>query len=463
MTPSAATPEGEPRATKATTGTVRDEIASAHEEAPKRKRLATAPRASTLPSDAIARAMARVEKTVGAHFPEALDSVKASLGVAAISCFSDQTHPMALIFVATPGAGKSTQLGFLMPIGDDDPLNAYFYRCDDFTPKSFVSHRADRNEKQLMKIDLLPQLRDKVLITKELAPLFKGKREEIVENFARLTAVLDGEGLVTNSGAHGRRGYTGRYVFQWLGAVARPSLTAELLAVIAELGPRMLFYDGDRPLNTTAGLVKLGQTAASDQGQQQCRDAVRAFVTTLYQRVPPRSTTTDTITVSEAQLTLIALWAQVLARLRTTLLVDTSGTFEIAPEHCERIFWLLRSLALGGALAHGRNAVNDYDLAQVAHTALSSGIHGRARALRAVLECGGSATTPEITAHGGGTPPTARQYMDQLALVGLATFTDGDSTEPATVTLAPAADADFGQLIGVPMLKAKRGEGEGPC
>jgi hypothetical protein len=189
-------------------------------------------------------------------------------------------------------------------------------------------------------------------------------------------------------------------------------------------------------------------------------------VTTLYQRIPPRTTTTDTITISEVQLTLIALWAQVLARLRTTVVVDTDDTtasVEIAPEHCERIFWLLRILALGSALAHGRNAVNEYDLGQVAHTALSSGLRGRARVLRALLECGGSATTPEITAHGGGTHPTALRYMRELAVVGVVTFTDGDPTEAAAVTLTDAPDADFRRLIGAPMLKGKRGEGEGAC
>jgi hypothetical protein len=47
----------------------------------------------------------------------------------------------------------------------------FLLRVDDFTPASFVSHAANRKKSQLESIDLLPRVKDKVMLTKELAPL----------------------------------------------------------------------------------------------------------------------------------------------------------------------------------------------------------------------------------------------------------------------------------------------------
>src|SRR5262249_28943290 len=156
--------------------------------------------------------------------------VKAALAVVAVGCLKDNTQPTTLVFVAPASAGKSLALTFLMPTGEKDDFgNRYFYRSDKFTAASFVSHRADASKKQLSSIDLLPRLKRKTLLTKELAPVFNGKREELMDRFATLTAILDGQGYVSDSGAHGRRGYEQAINFQWLGATTPP--TPELLAI----------------------------------------------------------------------------------------------------------------------------------------------------------------------------------------------------------------------------------------
>ncbi len=46
-------------------------------------------------------------------------------------------------------------------------------RVDNFTPKSFVSHAASVAQDKLGEIDLLPKIRNKTMLTKELAPLFR--------------------------------------------------------------------------------------------------------------------------------------------------------------------------------------------------------------------------------------------------------------------------------------------------
>jgi hypothetical protein len=52
-------------------------------------------------------------------------------------------------------------------------------RLDQFTPKAFVSHAANRKPEQLAKIDLLPKLKDKTLLVKELAPIFRGREDSL--------------------------------------------------------------------------------------------------------------------------------------------------------------------------------------------------------------------------------------------------------------------------------------------
>src|SRR5262249_11860117 len=124
---------------------------------------------------------------------------------------------------------------------DRPATQQHLCRVDDFTPAAFVSHAANRTTKALEKIDLLPRIKDKVMLTKELAPLFRNDEKEQRANFARLTSVLDGNGYTTNSGTHGQRGYEGRFVFHWIGATT--PIPDHTHRVMAQLGNRILFYE----------------------------------------------------------------------------------------------------------------------------------------------------------------------------------------------------------------------------
>jgi hypothetical protein len=399
----------------------------------------------------IGAALKRVEGAVGAHYPEALDPVKAALPIVAVGALADNRQPTSLIFVARSGAGKSLVVSLLIP--EDDQLRAHLYRCDKLTAAAFVSHRADFTAADLKDVDLLPRIKGKTLLTKELAPIFAGKEHELRERFAMLTSVLDGQGFIGDSGAHGRRGYDMRVNFQWLGATT--PLSPEALRVMAQLGPRFMFYDADRPrksINALTDVLRRGNpTAAFDA----CHAAVRSYLETFFATYPPGSVSSDAIAIEERSLRVIALWAEVLARLRGQPLFH-------GVEHAERVAGMLRNFAIGSAVAHGRREVTDYDLAQVAHIALSSGTAGRGKVLRALLARSGSATTTDIDAAAGISAPTAREHMEGLANVGLARFSLGDGRHVGRVELLPP----FTELCRAPMLKAKRGEGapdRDPC
>ena len=181
-----------------------------------------------------------VEKLIKKHYRgELSDSIKVALAVVAALSLKGRDHCLVVVFEGGSGQGKSIIVRSLMP--DRPETEKFLKRVDDFTPASFVSHASNRKEEELEANDLLPQLKDKVMLTKELAPLFRDDDKELRQNFGRLTSVLDGDGYKTHSGVHGARGYTGRYVFNWVGATTPiPERTHKMMA---QLGNRILFHE----------------------------------------------------------------------------------------------------------------------------------------------------------------------------------------------------------------------------
>lgn len=159
----------------------------------------------------------RVKRLVRAHYNGLLPAVECGLAVFGTMPLSGRTRPLSVIFETTSGYGKSAVTQMFFPLAGTG-LDKYAYRCDKFTPKAFVSHAANVSKDKLSEIDLLPQLRNKVLVTKELAPIFRGRDDELKETFSILIAVLDGKGFSSNSGVQGKRGYEENIVFNWLGA-----------------------------------------------------------------------------------------------------------------------------------------------------------------------------------------------------------------------------------------------------
>jgi hypothetical protein len=143
-----------------------------------------------------------VEQTIKTYFPGLWPAVDVGLSVCATLLLEDNVNPVAVIYVGGPSSSKT-------PVADmfaDHPLT---YISDNFTPAAFVSHAANVSRKDLEEVDLLPRIKHKVLITPEMAPIFRGKEDELATRFAILTRVLDGQGLQTDSGTHGQRGYRG--------------------------------------------------------------------------------------------------------------------------------------------------------------------------------------------------------------------------------------------------------------
>jgi hypothetical protein len=90
------------------------------------------------------------------------------------------------------------------------------YTTDNFTPASFVSHASNVKREELANVDMLPRIRYRTLIVRDLAPIFGVKEDELLKTIGILTRALDGEGLETDSGVHGKRGYKGDWLFMLL-------------------------------------------------------------------------------------------------------------------------------------------------------------------------------------------------------------------------------------------------------
>jgi hypothetical protein len=377
-----------------------------------------------------------VAAVIRSHYREELcQSVKAALAVVASLSFKKRDHCLVLVFEGSSGVGKSIIVRALLP--DRESTKAYLERVDDFTPASFVSHASNRTTDELVTIDLLPRIKDKVMLTKELAPLFRDDEQELRQNFARLTSVLDGNGYQTNSGTHGSRGYSGRYIFNWIGATTPiPERTHKIMA---QLGNRLLFYEvaGEQP--TEKELMEFAENYESHDAVSQCQAVVNDFVEAHFGSRPVESIDPETICVESALRLEIVRYAKLVATGRVEVGFDERGDAEASsPEGPHRIILLLQSLARGLALVESRSSVSAEDLDVIRHIAFSSIPSNRRELLQALLGAGGCLTSSQVVTALNLSKPTALTRMKELAATGICNYKPGDSSanQPAKITLA---------------------------
>src|SRR5215212_4112504 len=153
---------------------------------------------------------------------------------------------MGIVF-AVPSSLKTAFFKFLRNFW-------YSYYTDKFTARAFVSHSANVSKEKLVEIDMLPQIQNRILLTPELSALFTGKDDDVREQFGMITRLLDGEGLETNSGVHGKRGYYGKYMFTWLGAAV--DIPYSVYKFLSTIGFKIYFLRLPKTKLTTNDLVE---------------------------------------------------------------------------------------------------------------------------------------------------------------------------------------------------------------
>jgi hypothetical protein len=173
-------------------------------------------------------------KVVQQNIPKAWESIELAITVKGVRRIEDVTLPLIAIIQGNPATWKT--LGMEM-------LRRWPDVCfkDKITPKSWVTHAAKDNRDDLDAIDLIREMKDKMLVIPELAPIFMQDEEILFDTLSTLTRLADGNGLISHSGLHGNRGIDGTLMFTMLGAVVH--VPPKVYKVLSTLGPKVYFYN----------------------------------------------------------------------------------------------------------------------------------------------------------------------------------------------------------------------------
>ena len=191
------------------------------------------PRVAKLQAPADAVTFEQWRNTIAGSFPTFVRPAEVCLSVVAQLLINDVSNPFALALVDVPSSGKTITLNFFSGIDE------LIYTTDNFTPAAFVSNASNVSRADLNKIDLLPRIQYKTMVVRELGAIFGAKDDDLIKSFGILTRALDGEGLETDSGTHGKRGYKGDYLFMFLGGTT--PIPPRVFKVMGNIGSRLFF------------------------------------------------------------------------------------------------------------------------------------------------------------------------------------------------------------------------------
>ncbi len=325
--------------------------------------------------------------------------------------------PFFLVIVGPPSSLKTTILTIIAALPD-------CYKVDAFTSKAFVSHIANIKAEELNKIDLLPKIKGKTLITPELGPLFSAKEDKFQEIIGILTRILDGKGFRSESGARGSRGYDGDYYFTWLGATV--SVPKRLWKMLSELGPKMYFLTIQvEQLTDEQKQQKILQNLEGKPFDEKLQEVIQQMLkfwsvltSELDGKIVWESSKDDLQTKQR-----IASCAILLSKLRTYVSIERTQNgikYEVsAPEDPSRATTSLLNLAKGSAVLRHRRYITDEDLEVVLAVALSSAYRDRVNLLRLLLENNGYLNTEIVIEMLKVSRQTALNMMKDLEVIGI--------------------------------------------
>jgi hypothetical protein len=215
------------------------------------------------------------------------------------------------------------------------------------------------------------------LVTPELAPIFRGREDELTHTFSTLTRVLDGQGYTRDSGTHGQRGYRGDYLFAWLGATT--PFDKKVWKIMSQLGSRLFFLVMDHTQEIT--LQELTQPTSVPFATKlgECRVAVHEFIPQLMKTYGGvRGVEWDQQADDPTSKKWIGQCAMLLAKMRSEppRVVESSYKEDEytqgSSEAPYRAYAVLYNLARGHALVHGRTFLEWEDLPLVAQVTVST-------------------------------------------------------------------------------------------
>jgi hypothetical protein len=415
---------------------------------------------------------------VSEYFPDMPLLSDFELSIKTILNIADITLPFMGLVFAVPSSLKTQFFELLRKLG-------YSYYSDKFTARAFVSHSATLANDKLHEIDMLPMIKDKILITPELSPLFTGKDDDIKEQFGIITRILDGKGLETNSGVHGKRGYSGNYMFTWLGAAV--DIPYSVYKFLSTIGFKIYFLRLPRTEVSTDDLVE--QLTSKKKFSEKMEEIEKFLIDylTWFEVCPIAIGQNRAVKIEWDNdkdnldtIKIIAELAQLLAHIRGHVIVYKSSEHEeLIPiennlnkatstketinnsintsnntnsiysdgfshrlpiiENPSRAAQQLYNLARGHALSYGRNYITKDEVLLVIKVVLSTGSIERVLILDLLIANKGTLTTSQITKSMRISNDTAKRTMTEFKGLELATMERvGDSSNSEhKITLNP--------------------------
>lgn len=355
------------------------------------------------------------------NFPDLAFAAEAGLSVMGQLLIEDIKNPFALVYVDVPSSGKTVTLNFF------STLKELVFTADDFSPASFVSHAANKNKSTLEKIDLLPKIRYKALMVRDMAPIFAKRDEDVQAMLGILIRVLDGEGFESASGVHGKRGYVGDYLFMLLSAST--PIRPRIWKVMGNLGSRLFFFNINGIEKDEIELANQLKTSCRDK-EIICREATENFIKTLWNKYHQGvywDKEKDDIKLTQ----IIGRLARILAKLRSPINIweDSAGKekynhTQIATEMPDRLNQLLYNLTRGHALICGRENIGQDDLAMTIRVALDSALPNRSKIFKHLINKNGTLATSDVMDVLKCSRPTALKLMQEMILLELVDTND---------------------------------------
>jgi hypothetical protein len=419
----------------------------------------------------VAEKYEKLETIFKKHYPEAWIFMEFCLSIKSIMNIMGITLPFMGVLVAAPSSLKTMVIQLFRK------YPSTFY-TDSFTSSSLVSHNASLSEEQLQKIDMLPKMKNNLVLTPELAPLITGNEDELQKVLGIITRVLDGHGLENDSGAHGHRKYSDT-MFVWLGAVVE--IPPRVWKVLGSLGHKIYFLRPPLAKKTVADLKKIAKSNNFSAINKEIEVALLDYLKTFdaAPNVEGKVRIDDDIVkirwneeMEEGQdeaIECIAQLAKLLAPLRGVVYVSPSKSFtrkinngqgdgsssnieqqqkQQLPlqqdgqdydtdiptiEDPSRAVVILRNLAIGHALSQGRDSLTLKDVPIVIKVGLSTAQVRRVRILDQLLKSeNGVLTTSQICTQLGISQPAVTKTMrefDALKIGELSAVSNYDNSE----------------------------------
>jgi len=359
------------------------------------------------------------KEIVTRHFPNSVPVVEACLANYFSLLLQDLSNCPALVLIGPLSSSKTTVLEFL----DTHVI----FPTDNFTPRSFVSHSANVEKPKLAtEVDLLPRIRHKMMVVKDLSPMFSKRADDVKEGMGVMTRVLDGRGYASDSGAHGHRGYSGDYVFGFLAATT--PLGRNIWEMMSTLGPRLLFLQIEPEIETEAEqLWKLLSVVSYREKVEECRAAVSTYMEHLWERHGGiRGLEWDRQADDRERMMELVRLANLGSALRGQPARENADPsldeYYFSPaivEGSDRYRSMLYNLARGHAISEGRMQLDISDVKMAADVTLSSGTPMKVRLLKSVLLSAEPLNITQLAAATGASDPTVNVAVGQMLRVGL--------------------------------------------